>query len=172
MTAWISLIATALGAVIVIAGNFASDLMRSRREDRKHLTDDKHRQAIEFTLAANNAQGRLRRVPGQGLTGDGLSLAALDAVGNSGVYDARERALLSSPPEMVMAIEVAFREVLAVRDAVAAGSKPDSPGYRKVSDRFERAIWFLRQTAREQLGAATLDLEKITELEVRDDGGA
>lgn len=123
---WYSLVATALGAIIAFSGSTLSELLRSHRDERRSQTQTKHQVAIDFILAANRAHGRLRQIARQGMNEPERQKAAREAVGKSGLYDAREHMLISAPPSMALATEKAFFSVMAVRDAVISDSQLDS----------------------------------------------
>lgn len=55
MSAWISLIATALGALIAISGTTLADYMKSRRDEYRDLRQNKQQLSTEFILAATQA---------------------------------------------------------------------------------------------------------------------
>lgn len=162
---WTALAATALGAIIAFSGSVLSEFIRSRREERKSRTQTKHQVAIDFILAANRAHGLLRRVAWQAMEASQLQKAARNAVGNSGLHDAREQVLISAPHGMALATERAFFAVIAIRDAIASGSRLDSPAYRQAKGDFDHAIWSVRQAAREDIGIIGLDLDQMISIE-------
>jgi hypothetical protein len=162
---WTSLVATALGAIIAFSGSTLAEFIRSRRDERRNRTQTKHQVAIDFILAANRAHGLLRRVAWQRMEPSQLEKAARDAVGNSGLYDAREQMLISAPPGMALATEKAFFSIMAIRDTIASSSRLDSPAYRQAQKVFDQAIWAVRQAAREDIGNIGLDLDKMIRVE-------
>ena len=162
---WISLVATALGAIIAFSGSTLSESIKHKREESRGQIQAKHQISIDFILAANSAHSRLREVTSKTLEVSQLPTAARDAVGSSGIYDAREQVLISAPPEMVLAAERTFQSVIIIRDIVSDGSKLDSPSYRQAFNAFAQAIWTFRQAVRVELGIATLDLDEMIQVE-------
>jgi hypothetical protein len=147
MSAWIPLIATGLGGLIAISSAALSDFLKNRRDERNAQRQSKEQLSIQFILAANRATGLLRRVTSRGLDLAALPVAAREAVGDSGLYDARELVLLSAPKNLAAAAEKAFHPVLAIRDAVITGGQPDSPAYRQAYRNCIQAIWDIWQAA-------------------------
>lgn len=158
-------VATALGAIIAFSGSTLSESIKHKREESRGQIQAKHQISIDFILAANSAHSRLREVTSKTLEVSQLPTAARDAVGSSGIYDAREQVLISAPPEMVLAAERTFQSVIIIRDIVSDGSKLDSPSYRQAFNAFAQAIWTFRQAVRVELGIATLDLDEMIQVE-------
>lgn len=163
MSAWVSLIATALGALIAISGTTLADYLKHRRDERKSLRQDKQQLSTDFILAANRATGMLRRAATRDAGGAATEAAARSAVGDSGIYDARERVLLAAPPNLAAGAEKAFQAVRQLRDAVLAGNTADSAPCRAAYHRITDAIWQMRQAARANIGAEPLDLDAMAD---------
>ena len=165
MAAWISLIATALGALIAFSGSTLSEGIRSRREQARSQLETQRKMTVDFILAVDNVHSLLRKVATQSMDISQLPTAAREAVGSSGIYGTREQMLTSVPPKIAYAAETAFHALLAIRDVVSSGSTLDSSPYDQAYDDWAGAIWTLRQTAREAFGVAPLDLDKIHRME-------
>ena len=116
---WISLVATALGAIIAFSGSTLSESIKHKREESRGQIQAKHQISTDFILAANSAHSRLREVTSKTLEVSQLPTAARDAVGSSGLYDAREQVLISAPPEMALAAERTFQSVIIIRDILS-----------------------------------------------------
>ena len=162
---WYSLVATALGAVIAFSGSALSEVIRSRRDDRRNSVQTKHQAAIEFILSANRAHSRLRLVARNPVEPSQLEEAAREAVGSSGLYDAREHMLISASPGMAFATEKAFFSVMGIRDTIMSNSHLDSPAYLQARKDFDQAIWGVRQAARKDIGNIGLDLDEMVQVE-------
>jgi hypothetical protein len=165
MAAWISLIATALGALIAFSGNTLSEGMKSRREQSRSQLETQRQVTVEFILAADNVHGLLRQVGMQSLEALELRRAAREAVGNSGIYGTREKLLISAPPEVAVAAEAEFHALIGIRDAIEHGAKPGSPPYDEAYNAWAETVWTVRQVAREAFGVSRLNLNKINKIE-------
>lgn len=165
MAAWISLIATALGALIAFSGSTLSEGIKSRREQGRSQLEAQRKITVDFILAVDNVHGLLRQVAVQSMDISELRTAAREAVGSSGIYGTREQMLISVSPEVAVAAEATFHALIAIRDAVGSGAKLGSPSYDQTYDDWAEAVWKLRQTAREAFGVAPLNLNKIHKIE-------
>ncbi len=165
MSTWVPLAATALGALIAISGTTLADFLKNRRDERRDLRQSREQLSADFILAATSATGGLRQaaLPAAGETG--RAAAARSAVGDSGIYEARERVLLAAPPNLAVAAEKAFQAVVRLRDAVLAGAAPDSPPYRAAYLSVTDSVWQMRQAARANVGADPLDLDTLAEVD-------
>lgn len=167
MTAWLSLAATIVGALVAISGGILNDFFKTRRDDRKAMSQDKYKITIEFILAANRAVGFLRRVNKNDIEAASLAAVARNAVGNSGLYDAREQVLMSAPHDIAVAAERAFQAIRAIRDIIGGGTEVNSLEYRQAYMRYSEAIWSVRQNARANLGIDVLDLTQMMNIDYR-----
>jgi len=164
---WISVAATALGALIAIVGAALNEDRRSRRE-RTHLRFDATSSAyVSFTLALQKGHDSLRSATR--VTDPESRAQAVDhALAESGVYGEREKLLIVAAPRVVLAAEHAFQSVVAIRDALRSGAALDWPDYRLSWDSFAESIWNLRQVTRNELGGEPLDLGSIKKLRPAD----
>lgn len=164
MVQWSSLIATALGAIIAFSGGTLSEILRSHRDDKKNRTEAKHQIAVDFLLAANRAHGQVSQLARHPIDSPQLPKAARGAVGDSGIYDARERILISAPPTVALAAEKVFASVITFRNVIISDPQEDSPAYREARDDFEQAIWSFRQAVRGEIGNAGLDIDRMIQV--------
>ena len=161
----ISLVAVVLGAVIALAGTLCVELIRTRREHGLVLSRLRYDCYLDYMQAFVRANDALR-----GLSVDG-SAEATDvsvAMRGSGIYEARERLLVTGAPQVVFAGEAAFRSLLELRDAVAGGRAVKWPDFRPAYDGMAEAAWALRQAARREFNRLPLDLVQLGELETPD----
>lgn len=165
MAAWISLIATALGALIAFSGNALAEGMKSRREQARSQLETQRQITVDFILVTNKVHGLLRQVAMQSMEAADLRAAAREALGNSEIYGAREQILISAPPEVAVAAEAEFHALIAIRDAVERSAKPGSASYNQAYNDWAAAAWTLRQAARQAFGIAPLNLDKIERIE-------
>ena len=158
---WYSLIATALGAIIAFSGSTLTEMLRNRRDERKNRVEAKLQMTVDFMLAANRAHGQASQLTRQAIDSSLLPKLAREAVGNSGLYDAREHILISAPPKVALAAEKVFASVIALRNTVMSDPREDSPAYRRAREDFEKAIWTFRQVVSEEIGSAGLDIGEM-----------
>jgi hypothetical protein len=165
MAAWISLIATALGALIAFSGSTLSEGLKSRREQARSQLETQRQITVDFILVVDKVHGLLRQVATQSTDISELRTAAREAVGSSGIYGTREQMLISVPPKVAVAAEAAFHALIAIRDAVESGAKLGSSPYKKAYNDWAGAVWALRQVAREAFAVAPLNLDEIHKIE-------
>jgi hypothetical protein len=137
---------------------FDRDQARGELETQRQTT-------VDFILATDSAHGLLRNVATRSIDQSELKQAARDAVGDSSLYSIRERMLIVVPAKVAYAAEKTFHSIIEIRDAVASGSALNSPPYRDAYSVYAKAIWGLRQAARESFGVSSLDLREIEEIE-------
>jgi hypothetical protein len=163
--AWISLVATALGAVIAFSGGILTEGVRSRREQARSQLEAQRQLTVNFILATDSAHGLLRNVAADQVEPSQLRDAARKAVGDAGLYASREQMLITVPSEIALAAERTFHSIIEIRDAISHGSKLNESPYREAYQTYAEAIWSLRQAARQGFGVAPLDLDEIHEVE-------
>lgn len=135
------------------------------REQDRSLLETQRQITVEFILATDIAHNSLRNVARQSLDLSELKEAARRAVGESNIYAVRERLLIIVPPKVAYPAEEAFHSIIEIRDAVRSGALLDSSQYNDAYDAYYKAIWSLRQAARESFSAVTLNLDVIKEIE-------
>ncbi|NUR29057.1 MAG: hypothetical protein HOV83_24980 [Catenulispora sp.] len=164
----ISVVAVVLGAVIALTGTLCVELIRTRREHGLVLSRLRYDCYLDYMQAFVRANDTLRTVSVDGSARPSEVSAAMRA---SGVYEARERLLVTGSPQMVFAAEAAFRSLLELRDAIASGRSVVWPDFRPAQDGMADAAWALRQAARREFNRVPLDLGKLAELETPDVSG-
>lgn len=164
----ISMLAVVLGAVIALAGTLCVELIRTRREHGLVLARLRYDCYLDYMQAFVRANDTLRAVSAGGSAGSADVSAAMRG---SGIYEARERLLVTGSPQMVFAGEAAFRSLVELRDAVASGRSVVWPDFRPAQDGMAEAAWALRQAARREFNRLPLDLGKLAELETPDVSG-
>lgn len=154
---WSALVSAAVGAVLALSGSLLVEVRRDRQQRRRDRRTEQRTSVIEFTLALNAALGALRDVArGSAEAGDRVSAAAR-AVGDSGVYAARENLLISAAPQLLVAAEDAFHRLIGVRDAVRSGEGLDSLPYHDAYHSYADSLWRFRLAVR-----ADLDVQGLT----------
>ena len=135
------------------------------REQARSLLETQRQITVDFILATDNVHRLLRGVATRSIDSSELKQAARDAVGDSGLYATRERMLIVVPSKVAYAAEETFHAIIEIRDAVGSGSTLHSSPYRDAYNVYAKAIWALRQAARESFGVVTLDLDEIKRIE-------
>jgi len=161
----IALLAAALGATIALMSTLLAEVFRIRRARAVVLDQVRYESYLGFVLAIQRAQDLLRTVPADSRDRAADVAAVMRA---SGLYDARERLLVTGSAEMVLASEAAFRCLLELRDAVAQGTPLIWPDYRPAGDAVAKIVWALRQVARREFQGVPLDLDQIAAVPTAD----
>lgn len=135
------------------------------REQDRSLLESQRQITVESILATDSAHGLLRDVATNSADPSEVKQAARDAVGDSKIYAVRERLLIVVPPKIAYAAEETFHSIIEIRDAAGSGALLNSPQYRDAYNVYAKAIWGLRQAARESSSVVTLSLDEIKEIE-------
>lgn len=154
----ISLLAVTLGAVIALAATLLAETIRTRRERLSVLNQVRYDSYLTFVQAVVRANDALHEIS---TDREDRAADVPAAMRDSGLYLARERLIVTGSPDMVIAGEAAFRSMLELRDAVAAGTPLTWPDYRPASDGIAEIAWNLRQAARRAFDGIALDLDQI-----------
>ncbi|MCK9923105.1 CchlQ [Frankia sp. AgPm24] len=153
---WGTLVATASGAVIAIAGTVLADHLRGRRDDdRGHLL--RQRDAyIAFIVAAGVCHTRLRQIA-QDNTGSGDPDAASRAVlADAGIYDVRERLFIDATATVAGAGQAMFERLRTLRQVVATGAGLSSAPFHDAYHPYLDAVWRYRAAVRAELETTAL----------------
>ncbi|WP_319459585.1 hypothetical protein [Micromonospora sp. RTP1Z1] len=118
---WMPLASTAAGAVIALSGTLLVDLRRDRDTRSRDRGQDAWQNSIDFALALDSAPSYLRDVAQDRTDATNLHQAAGRALVQARLYQARERLLMSAPPDLVTSGEEAFRRLIGIRDAIRGG---------------------------------------------------
>ncbi|TDB71563.1 hypothetical protein [Micromonospora sp. KC723] len=147
---WMPLLSTGAGALIALSGSFLVDLRRERDTRARDRDLDRWRTCVDFALALDAAHTALRSVPA------GDRQAASVAMTEAGAYQARERLLMSGTPDLVVAGEVVFHRLVAMRKLIGAGSDVRSPAGHESYHEFAEALWTFRMAVRQRFGHRAL----------------
>jgi hypothetical protein len=159
------LLAAALGAMIALTSTLLAEFVRARRERVVVLDQVRYESYLGFMLAIQRANDLLRTVPA---SSDEPAALVAAAMRDSGLYDARERLLVTGAAEMVLISEAAFRSMLKLRDAAAQGTPLTWPDYHPATDSMAKIAWALRQAARKEFHGVPLNLEQIAAVPTAD----
>jgi hypothetical protein len=160
-SAWIPVVAAAVGAVIALAGTLLGGVRSDRNERRRQLETDRLHAYVELVLALDKAHANLRDVARQGIPDTDRYTAAIQGVDASGLYGTREQLLLSGSPDLVKAAEIAFMRLIEIRNAVRGGAALSDEGYHDAYHAFTEALWGFRMAARGELGQPQLALAEL-----------
>ncbi|MBL7489961.1 CchlQ [Frankia sp. AgB1.9] len=153
---WGTLVATATGAVIAIAGTVLADRLRVRHDDdRGHLL--RRRDAyIAFIVAVGVCHTQLRQIA-QGNAGSGDPDAASRAVlADAGIYDVRERLFIDATAPVAAAGQAMFERLRALRQVVATGAGLSSATFHDAYHPYLDAVWRYRAAVRAELETTAL----------------
>ena len=117
---------------------------------------------MEFLIALDAAHARLRQIADPDDPPDDLIVRARRAFGEVGVYEAREKLLLSANPAVVVPAEEALRRLATLRGVVRDGAKLHTMPYHDAYHPYAEALWKLRSSIRVDLGSAALTASVIS----------
>lgn len=160
---WLTLVSTAVGGAVALLGSVIAHWMRSRDERSRSVRTDRKHGYIEFLIALDAAHARLRQIADPDDPPDDIAVRARRTFGESGVYEAREKLLLSANPAVVVPAEETLRRLATLRGAVRDGAKLHTMPYHEAYHPYAEALWKLRSSIRVDLGSAALtaaDLDK------------
>jgi hypothetical protein len=155
---WITVVGTALGALIALAGALLSETLRWRRDRESQQFTAVELAVLDFILSLQEGHDLLQRAAAE--PDPKLRQAYVDrCLIEAKVYARRERLLVVAPPEIAVAAEQAFGAVASVRDSLrtAAAVDPSELAWARMSE----AAWALRQTLRTQTRRDPLPLDRM-----------
>jgi hypothetical protein len=160
---WVTLVSTAVGGGVALVGSALAHWLSNRDERSRSVRSDRKHGYVEYLIALDAAHARLRQIADPDDPPDDLVVQARRAFGEAGVYEAREKLLLSASPAVVVPAEEALRRLATLRGAVRDGAKLHTMPYHDVYHPYAEALWNLRRSIRVDLGSAALtasDLDK------------
>lgn len=149
---WFSIVATALGATIALAGTLLADGRRQHEQRDRDRRQESWLGAIEFSYALDAAHSALRGVARSDDADNALFEAAGEAVDKAGLYKARERLLVAADREIVIAGEAAFRALIAIRNVIRDGALLATTEYHDAYHLFAEKLWEFRMLVRTHAG--------------------
>ena len=160
---WLTVLSTAVGGAIALLGSIIAFAMRSREERSRSVRADRKHGYVEYLIALDAAHAKLRQIADPDDPPDDIAVRSRRVFGEAGVYEAREKLLLSANPSVVVPAEEALRRLAALRTAVRDGAKLHTMPYHEGYHPYAEALWRLRRSIRVDLGSAALtakDLDK------------
>jgi hypothetical protein len=150
------LVATAVGAALALGGAVLGERMRSRVEHAHDLRAERLSSYHEFVVAVDAAFTRLRIIADPANDAASAEPAADRAIGESRVFEAREKLLMSASPAVVRAGELVLDRLGDLRRIIAGGARRQTMPYHDAYHAYSGALWRLRQIIRDDLGNADL----------------
>ncbi|GAA3228388.1 hypothetical protein ACFO1B_21515 [Dactylosporangium siamense] len=149
---WAALVSAAVGAALALSGSLLVEVRRDRRQAFRERQASRRQASVDFVLALGGALNALRDAARSGADPQTLARDTTSAVGDSGLYAAREHILMSGTPALVTAAEVAFHALIDVRNAVRSGAALTSEAYHTAYHRHSETMWQFRLAVRADLG--------------------
>jgi hypothetical protein len=158
--AWITLIATFLGAGVGLGSALITDRVKSGRERQDRSLSLRREVYVAYLTALHQANEGMRAVSlGEHSAEVSRDAAARAAFRTAGVTPAREHVVLIAPEPVIMAADAAFLALRDLRSRIAKGENLKSPGYEPVLSTYSEKLQALRNAVREDLGAAALAVQ-------------
>jgi hypothetical protein len=160
---WLTVTATVVGGAVALGGSLLAHLLSTRAERRRTIRADRRQGYVDYITALDAAQALLRQLADPADVPSDLAVRARRSFGEAGVFEAREKLLLSADPSVVAPAEQALRLLAALRNAVRDGAKLHTPEYHDVYHPYAAALWGLRRVIRTDLGQPALtpaDIDK------------
>jgi hypothetical protein len=158
---WIPILSTIAGAVVALSGTLLADVRRGRDQQSRDTEQLRWQNCVDFTLALDSAHGLLREVARTQCETADRQHAADRAAGDAGLYNAREKLLVSGTPKLVTAGETAFLHLIEIRNAVREGATLKSAAYHHAYHNFAEKLWDFRMTIRASFGHQSLSPESL-----------
>jgi len=160
---WLTVFATVAGGAAALLGTVLAHSLGSREQSRRENNTERRNSYLTYLVALDAAQARLRQLADPDDPPLDLEIQARRAVGEAGVYEARERMLLVGSPAVMSAMERVHQRLADMRKAVRDGAKLYTGAYHDAYHPYAEALWHLRAEIRKDLGATPLtagDLDK------------
>lgn len=158
---WMPLVSTAAGAVIALGGTMLADTLRRRDERGRSQRSDRRQSYLDFVMALDTAHGLLRSVASKKGQPSEIRDAANEAISQAQLYKARETHLVTAAPSVAQAGEVAFRNIITIRDVVRSGTRLGTREFHDAYHDFAESIWKLRMAVRVDLGSRHLKPDEL-----------
>ncbi|WP_216898038.1 hypothetical protein [Nocardia alni] len=159
---WISLVGTALGALIAMVATTVNERSKWRREQastRRKLCQDTY---SRFLAALTDAHERMRMASRTGFANDeadeARATAILDVFRDGRCYEARYEIALVAGQAVLDHSERCFQILRDIRDTFAAGSDIHSTEYDALRQSYRTHLRELQVAMRVDLGAESVDL--------------
>jgi hypothetical protein len=153
---WGTLVATASGAVIAIAGTVLADHLRGLRDDDRGRLQRRRDAYIAFIVAAGVCHTRLRQIAQGGAGGGDPDAASRAVLAEVGIYDARERLFIDATAAVAGAGQAMFERLRALRQVVATGAGLSSAAFHDAYHPYLDTVWRYRAAVRVELETTAL----------------
>jgi hypothetical protein len=153
---WLTILATITGGAAALLGTVLAHSLSSREERKRSSSTARRDSYVAYLVALDAGFSRLRRLADPDAPPDNLTVQVRRAIGEAGVYEARERLLLVGNPAVLGPAEQVLRRLGAVRSAVRNGAKLHTRAFHDVYHPYAEALWQLRVAIRQDLGSVPL----------------
>ncbi len=136
---------------------------RATRPGQANRGPDQWQIYMDFALSVNTAHNALRMIAHSQADAPNLHMDANQAVDDSGLYAEREKLLAAGSPDVVIAGEPVFLQLIAVRDAIRNGAELASVEYHRAYRPFGEALWTFRMAVRAEFGQTRLTPETLSQ---------
>jgi hypothetical protein len=158
---WVTLLSTLVGGAAALLGSVLAHTLRSRDERRRANSADRRQSYIDYLVALDAAQARLRQLAEPEYRPEDLPAQARRVFGEAGIFEGREKLLIAGNPTVVAPAEQALRLLGELRDAVRDGVKLYTVPYHDAYHPYADALWRLRSSIRVDLGGKALTIDDL-----------
>ncbi|WP_097216674.1 MULTISPECIES: hypothetical protein [unclassified Streptomyces] len=128
---WVTLVGTALGAVLGVGATLAGEHLRWRRTVRDSRLQDRRTMYVDCLVALRRAHEAMRLVADENHTDPQTRAAKIRQVFQaSGCDEARERLVLTATADITEAIDGSYHSLRDIREALASGCTIASEEYQ------------------------------------------
>ncbi|MGW3580654.1 hypothetical protein ACWDM8_04950 [Streptomyces rubiginosohelvolus] len=150
---WISLVSTALGAIIGVGSTLLADRVRWRRDRAGQDLDVRRQMYADYTAALSRIRTALHECVQEDIRASERPRRIREVFLVPGAYEIRHQLAIVAPPEVVEAARSAFVVLRDTRDLLVAGASVDDAAYAEAEEELDAAVAELRTVMRLDLGA-------------------
>jgi hypothetical protein len=149
---WSAIVGTIVGASLGICSTLLVSRMQWRHQQDGRWYDIRRETYVDFLTAVNKSYEALWAL-GLGEYESSLPLlgASREILRSSGVYEARQRVIISAPQSVINACEEVFQRLKEVRDIIGNGHDADSREFKEVDGYYRLGILGLDKAIRADL---------------------
>ncbi|MEU6688144.1 hypothetical protein [Streptomyces sp. NPDC046832] len=127
---WVTLVGTALGAVLGIGATLAGEHLRWRRTVRDNRLQDRRTMYADCLVTLRRAHEAMRLVADENHADPQIRAAKIrQAFQASGCDEARERLVLTATADVSAAVDASYHSLRKIREELASGSTLASEEY-------------------------------------------
>lgn len=156
---WITVVSTALGALIALVATMLNERFKWRREQAATHRKLCHDTYAEFLSALSDAHERMRgEFPTEHSSPQARAAAVRDVFRAAGCYPLRYQLAIVAGQDVVDGAEAAFRGLRRIRDLLADGYSLDSTEYVTVREAYSGSLRELQHRMRTELDTGQVQL--------------